>query len=160
NDKASSPKSNPNNKPENPKQKQRLRRSLSVSAVSRTTTTTCEEEFLNMRYNPLYWGSPEEADNKMLLKGVAQLLGIQEVRWKLGAVVAPFPGLDFLRESLVSATPLSTAFFSTSIVQDFQDSPNDEEDTRSTQEYLNDLEEEYQARALIAKSKRFFDVVC
>ncbi|GJX48664.1 retrovirus-related pol polyprotein from transposon TNT 1-94 [Tanacetum coccineum] len=33
---------------------------------------------------------------------------------------------------LVSATPLSTAFFSTSIVQDFQDSPNDEEDTRST----------------------------
>ncbi|GKB93718.1 hypothetical protein Tco_0979855 [Tanacetum coccineum] len=60
------------------------------------------------------------------------------------------------RESLVSATPLSTAFFSTSIVQDFQDSTNDEEDTRSTQEYLNDLEEEYQARALIAKSKRFF----
>ncbi|GKD45542.1 hypothetical protein Tco_1270187, partial [Tanacetum coccineum] len=86
NDKASSAKSNPNNKPENPKQKQRLRRSLSVSAVSRTTTTTCEEEFLNMRDNPLYWGSPEEADNKMLLKGVAQLLGIQEVRWKLGAV--------------------------------------------------------------------------
>ncbi|GKD31317.1 hypothetical protein Tco_1242095, partial [Tanacetum coccineum] len=61
NDKASSPKSNPNNKPENPKQKQRLRRSLSVSAVSRTT---CEEEFLNKRDNPLYWGSPEEADNK------------------------------------------------------------------------------------------------
>ncbi|GJV11999.1 hypothetical protein Tco_1353540 [Tanacetum coccineum] len=55
------PKSNPNNKPENPKQKQRLRRSLSVSAVSRTT---CEEEFLNKRDNPLYWGSPEEADNK------------------------------------------------------------------------------------------------
>ncbi|GJW06409.1 retrovirus-related pol polyprotein from transposon TNT 1-94 [Tanacetum coccineum] len=59
-------------------------------------------------------------------------------------------------KSFVSATPLSTAFFSTSIVQDFQDSPNDEEDTRSSQEYLNDLEEEYQARALLAKSKRFF----
>ncbi|GKB94439.1 hypothetical protein Tco_0980576 [Tanacetum coccineum] len=59
-------------------------------------------------------------------------------------------------KSLVSATPLSTAFISTSIVQDFQDSPDDEEDTRSSHEYLNNLEEEYQARALLAKSKRFF----
>ncbi|GJT60496.1 retrovirus-related pol polyprotein from transposon TNT 1-94 [Tanacetum coccineum] len=39
---------------------------------------------------------------------------------------------------------------------DFQDSPDDEEDTRSSHEYLNDLEEEYQVRALLAKSKRFF----
>ncbi|GJW70074.1 retrovirus-related pol polyprotein from transposon TNT 1-94 [Tanacetum coccineum] len=60
------------------------------------------------------------------------------------------------KKSLVTATPLSTAFFSTSIVQDFQDSPDDEEDTKSSQEYLNDLEEEYQERALLAKSKRFF----
>ncbi|GKE67030.1 hypothetical protein Tco_1521191, partial [Tanacetum coccineum] len=29
-------------------------------------------------------------------------------------------------------------------------------DTRSSYEYLNDLEEEYQERALLAKSKRFF----
>nr|GEV67827.1 reverse transcriptase domain-containing protein [Tanacetum cinerariifolium] len=36
------------------------------------------------------------------------------------------------------------------------DSPNDKEDTRSSQEHLNDLEEEYQARALLEKSKRFF----
>ncbi|GJV63042.1 retrovirus-related pol polyprotein from transposon TNT 1-94 [Tanacetum coccineum] len=57
---------------------------------------------------------------------------------------------------LVSTTPLSTAFFSSSIVQDFQDSPDDEEDTRSSYEYLNDLDEEYQARDLLAKSKRFF----
>ncbi|GJU44028.1 hypothetical protein Tco_1201294 [Tanacetum coccineum] len=57
---------------------------------------------------------------------------------------------------LVSSTPLSTAFFSTSIVQDFQDSPDAEEDTRSSHEYLNDLEEEYQTRALLDKSKRFF----
>ncbi|GJS06385.1 hypothetical protein Tco_0363181 [Tanacetum coccineum] len=35
--------------------------------------------------------------------------------------------------------------------KDFQDSPNDEEDTRSSHEYLNDLEEEYQERALLAK---------
>ncbi|GJU51451.1 retrovirus-related pol polyprotein from transposon TNT 1-94 [Tanacetum coccineum] len=59
-------------------------------------------------------------------------------------------------KSLVSATPLSTAFFSSTIVHYFQDSPDDEDDTRSSHEYLNDLEEEYQARALLAKSKRFF----
>nr|GEY65459.1 hypothetical protein [Tanacetum cinerariifolium] len=59
-------------------------------------------------------------------------------------------------KSLVSATPLSTAFFSSLIVQNFQDSLDDEENTRSSHEYLNDLEEEYQARALLAKSKRFF----
>ncbi|GKB05208.1 retrovirus-related pol polyprotein from transposon TNT 1-94 [Tanacetum coccineum] len=40
--------------------------------------------------------------------------------------------------------------------KDFQDSP-DEEDTRNSQEYMNDLKEEYQARALLAKSKRFFE---
>nr|GEX74231.1 hypothetical protein [Tanacetum cinerariifolium] len=39
---------------------------------------------------------------------------------------------------------------------DFQDSLDDEEDTRSCREFLNDLEEEYQARALLSKSKRFF----
>ncbi|GJU42512.1 hypothetical protein Tco_1195469 [Tanacetum coccineum] len=60
------------------------------------------------------------------------------------------------KKSLISATPLSTAFFCTSIVQYFQDSHDDEEDTRNSQEYLNDLEEEYQARTLLAKSKRFF----
>ncbi|GJV12819.1 hypothetical protein Tco_1354360 [Tanacetum coccineum] len=52
-------------------------------------------------------------------------------------------------KSLVSATPLSTAFFSTSIVQDFQDSLDDEEDTRNNHEYLNDLEEEYQRRKVM-----------
>ncbi|GJR80587.1 retrovirus-related pol polyprotein from transposon TNT 1-94 [Tanacetum coccineum] len=60
------------------------------------------------------------------------------------------------KKSHVCATPMSTAFFSTFIVQDVQDSPDDEEDTRSSQEYLNDLEEEYQARDILAKSKRFF----
>nr|GEU30642.1 retrovirus-related Pol polyprotein from transposon TNT 1-94 [Tanacetum cinerariifolium] len=50
----------------------------------------------------------------------------------------------------------TTAFFSTSIVQDFQNSPDDEDYTRSSHEYLNNLEEEYQARALLAKSKIFF----
>ncbi|GJX64467.1 hypothetical protein Tco_0298810 [Tanacetum coccineum] len=57
-------------------------------------------------------------------------------------------------KSFLSATPSSIAFFSTSIVQDFQDSPDDEEDTRSSHEYLNDLEE-YQERALLAKTGHF-----
>ncbi|GJZ95550.1 putative reverse transcriptase domain, ribonuclease H-like domain, aspartic peptidase domain protein [Tanacetum coccineum] len=39
-------------------------------------------------------------------------------------------------------------------IPDFQDSPDDEEGTRSSHEYLNDLEEESQARAILAKSKR------
>ncbi|GJU04133.1 hypothetical protein Tco_1114471 [Tanacetum coccineum] len=39
---------------------------------------------------------------------------------------------------------------------DFPDSPDDEEDTRYYHEYLNDLEEKFQERALLAKSKRFF----
>ncbi|GJU77774.1 hypothetical protein Tco_1274844 [Tanacetum coccineum] len=60
------------------------------------------------------------------------------------------------KKSLVSATPLSTALFSTSIIHNFKDSPDDEENTRSSQEYLNGLEEEYQAKALLAKYKRFF----
>ncbi|GJR53064.1 retrovirus-related pol polyprotein from transposon TNT 1-94 [Tanacetum coccineum] len=42
------------------------------------------------------------------------------------------------------------------VLEDFQDSSDDEEDTKSNQEYLNDLKEEYQAKALLAKSKRFF----
>ncbi|GKC20973.1 hypothetical protein Tco_1023123, partial [Tanacetum coccineum] len=33
---------------------------------------------------------------------------------------------------------------------------DDEEDIRSSQEYMNDLEEEFHKRALLAKSKRFF----
>ncbi|GJU27757.1 retrovirus-related pol polyprotein from transposon TNT 1-94 [Tanacetum coccineum] len=41
-------------------------------------------------------------------------------------------------------------------IRDFQDSPDDKEDTRSSQEYMNDLEEEYQTITLLAKSKRFF----
>nr|GEY97930.1 hypothetical protein [Tanacetum cinerariifolium] len=46
--------------------------------------------------------------------------------------------------------------YNTNSKKDFQDSHGDEEDTRSSHEYLNDLEEEYQARTLLAKSKRLF----
>ncbi|GJX75857.1 hypothetical protein Tco_0322668 [Tanacetum coccineum] len=41
-------------------------------------------------------------------------------------------------------------------VQGFQDSPDDEEDTRSSEEYMNDLEIEFHERALLAKLTRFF----
>ncbi|GJX24397.1 hypothetical protein Tco_0228842 [Tanacetum coccineum] len=42
------------------------------------------------------------------------------------------------------------------LIEEFQDSPDDEEDTRSSQEYMNDLEMEFHKRALLTKSKRFF----
>ncbi|GJV89469.1 hypothetical protein Tco_1533407 [Tanacetum coccineum] len=38
--------------------------------------------------------------------------------------------------------------------KDFQDSPDDEEDLGSSQEYMNDLEEEFYERAILSKSKR------
>nr|GFA23580.1 hypothetical protein [Tanacetum cinerariifolium] len=41
----------------------------------------------------------------------------------------------------------------------FQDSHDDEEDSKSSKEYMNDIEEEYQERALLAKSKRLFKKV-
>ncbi|GJV17520.1 hypothetical protein Tco_1362843 [Tanacetum coccineum] len=50
------------------------------------------------------------------------------------------------KNSLITTTP----FFSTFIVQDFQDSSNDEEDKSSSQEYLNDIKKQYQERALLA----------
>nr|GEW75626.1 hypothetical protein [Tanacetum cinerariifolium] len=62
------------------------------------------------------------------------------------AVVEVPPTLEY-RGVQLNATP---------VLEDFQDCPDDEEDTRSSHEYLNDLEEEYQERALLAKSKRFF----
>ncbi|GKA90309.1 hypothetical protein Tco_0812179 [Tanacetum coccineum] len=37
-----------------------------------------------------------------------------------------------------------------------RDSPDDKDDTKSSHEYLNDIEEEYQVRALLAKFKRVF----
>ncbi|GKG49222.1 hypothetical protein Tco_0515674, partial [Tanacetum coccineum] len=39
---------------------------------------------------------------------------------------------------------------------DFQDSPDDEEVTRSSQEYMDDLEMKFIESALLAKSKRLF----
>nr|GEV18960.1 retrovirus-related Pol polyprotein from transposon TNT 1-94 [Tanacetum cinerariifolium] len=55
-----------------------------------------------------------------------------------------------------SSGPKNCAITPLNSKKDFQDSPDDEEDKRSIHEYLNDLEEEYQAKALLAKSKRFF----
>nr|GEU76252.1 uncharacterized mitochondrial protein AtMg00810-like [Tanacetum cinerariifolium] len=43
-----------------------------------------------------------------------------------------------------------------SLIMDFQDSPPDEENTRSSQEYMNDLEMKFHERSRLANSKRFF----
>ncbi|GJS96158.1 retrovirus-related pol polyprotein from transposon TNT 1-94 [Tanacetum coccineum] len=58
-----------------------------------------------------------------------------------------------------SKTESSSALRSKTPTKSSKDSSDDEEDTRSSYEYLNDLEEEYQARALLAKCKRFFKKV-
>ncbi|GJT28467.1 hypothetical protein Tco_0908742 [Tanacetum coccineum] len=42
---------------------------------------------------------------------------------------------------------------------DFQDSPDDEEDTRSSEEYMNDLEMKFHERDLLEKSKSATNVV-
>ncbi|GKA17164.1 retrovirus-related pol polyprotein from transposon TNT 1-94 [Tanacetum coccineum] len=49
-----------------------------------------------------------------------------------------------------SDSPISIAFFSNSIVQDFQENSDDEADKRSIEEYLRDLELEFHKRALLA----------
>ncbi|GJW75091.1 retrovirus-related pol polyprotein from transposon TNT 1-94 [Tanacetum coccineum] len=54
-----------------------------------------------------------------------------------------------------SSTAISTAFFSNNVIQDFQENFDDEVDERSSEEYLRDLDIEYQERALLANSKRF-----
>ncbi|GJS36074.1 retrovirus-related pol polyprotein from transposon TNT 1-94 [Tanacetum coccineum] len=53
------------------------------------------------------------------------------------------------------STPISTAFFSNNVIQDFQENFDDEVDERSSEEYLRDLNIEYHERALLANSKRF-----
>ncbi|PWA80314.1 hypothetical protein CTI12_AA197830 [Artemisia annua] len=55
----------------------------------------------------------------------------------------------------LTASPISTAFYSNGIVQDYQENSDDEPDERDSEEYLNDLQNEFQQRALLANSKRF-----
>ncbi|GKA79192.1 hypothetical protein Tco_0785788 [Tanacetum coccineum] len=54
-----------------------------------------------------------------------------------------------------SSTAISTAFFSNNVIQDFQENFNNEVDERSSEEYLRDLDIEYQERALLANSKHY-----
>ncbi|GKD22354.1 hypothetical protein Tco_1224057 [Tanacetum coccineum] len=51
-----------------------------------------------------------------------------------------------------SSTAISTAFFSNNVIQDFQENFDDEVDERSSDEYLRDLDIEYQERALLSSS--------
>ena len=55
----------------------------------------------------------------------------------------------------LTSPPISTAFYSNGIVQDFQENSDDEADMRSSEEYLRDLQVEFQERALLANSRRF-----
>ncbi|GJR32056.1 hypothetical protein Tco_1108288 [Tanacetum coccineum] len=49
---------------------------------------------------------------------------------------------------------ISTAFFSTNIMKDFQENLDDEADERTSEEYLRDLDIEFHEKALLAYSKR------
>ena len=55
----------------------------------------------------------------------------------------------------LTSSPISTAFYSNGVVQDFQDGSDDEVDERTSEDYLNDLKIEFNERALLANSKRF-----
>ncbi|GJX01229.1 hypothetical protein Tco_0185142 [Tanacetum coccineum] len=54
-----------------------------------------------------------------------------------------------------SRTPISTAFFSNNVIQDFQENSDDEVDESTSEEYLRDLDIEYHERSLLENSKRF-----
>nr|GEU74219.1 retrovirus-related Pol polyprotein from transposon TNT 1-94 [Tanacetum cinerariifolium] len=54
-----------------------------------------------------------------------------------------------------SGTQISTAFFSNNVIQNFQNNSDDEVDERSSEEYLRDLDIEYQERALLENLKCF-----
>ncbi|GKA00810.1 retrovirus-related pol polyprotein from transposon TNT 1-94 [Tanacetum coccineum] len=54
-----------------------------------------------------------------------------------------------------SSTPISIAFFSNNVSQDFQENSDDEVDERTSEEYLRDLDIEYHERALLENSKCF-----
>nr|GEX91141.1 hypothetical protein [Tanacetum cinerariifolium] len=90
--------------------------------------------------------------NEMRIRSPDRLLSFPS-GFPLGMV--PPKNLD-KRNSLVPHDSILTIQNSLRFFDDFQNSPDDEVDTRNSHEYLNDLEEEYQARALLVKSKRFF----
>ncbi|GJS89517.1 retrovirus-related pol polyprotein from transposon TNT 1-94 [Tanacetum coccineum] len=74
------------------------------------------------------------------------------------AVLANEHGLDLVHNCPIttpSSTPISTAFFSNNVIQDFQENSDDEIDERTSEEYLRDLDIEYHERALLENSKRF-----
>nr|GFA94323.1 retrovirus-related Pol polyprotein from transposon TNT 1-94 [Tanacetum cinerariifolium] len=50
-------------------------------------------------------------------------------------------------------SPISTAFFSNNIVQDFQENYDDEADKRTSEEYLIDLDIKFHERALLGEPK-------
>nr|GEW26142.1 hypothetical protein [Tanacetum cinerariifolium] len=62
---------------------------------------------------------------------------------------------SILTSVYVVVKKLNKALARASVQLGWQYSPDDEEDTRSSQEYMNDLEMEFHKRALVAKYKRW-----
>ncbi|GJS02866.1 retrovirus-related pol polyprotein from transposon TNT 1-94 [Tanacetum coccineum] len=70
-------------------------------------------------------------------------VGFEILRYKKALITTP------------SDSPISTAFFSNNIVQDFQENSDNEADERTSEEYLRDMDIEFHERALLANSKHF-----
>nr|GEW97581.1 reverse transcriptase domain-containing protein [Tanacetum cinerariifolium] len=168
-----------------PQQKQKSKKSkkrvIEVLQLSDSTHDVADEHVTTTSNDPLFSGSSTRVESS---KDAG--LGDQEDAPKQGRMIADLDadeGVVLVNETQgrndqdmfdtsilddeevvvekeVSTTdPVPTAgevVTTASVEVDFQDSLDDEEDTRNNHEYLNDLEEEYQAIALLAKSKRIF----
>jgi hypothetical protein len=66
-----------------------------------------------------------------------------------------YPGKAQETKKTLTSSPISTAFYSNGVVQDFQDGYDDEVYERTCEEYLNDLQIEFNERALLENSRRF-----
>ncbi|GJZ64619.1 hypothetical protein Tco_0621040 [Tanacetum coccineum] len=93
--------------------------------------------------------STSKVDSEPTHGSIVDIPHIQACKQTLGLSAGPVPQCsnDACSQQFKPRSSMSNGLSS---------SPDDEEDTRSNQEYMDSLEEEYQARALLAKSKRFF----
>ncbi|GJV99401.1 hypothetical protein Tco_1554653 [Tanacetum coccineum] len=99
-----------------------------------------------------------------IMESVISWLSPLKVSHRLTLAIRPcsmsFPMMVLTSLNMKSISAISTAFFSNNVIQDFQENSDDEIDERSSEEYLRDLDVEYQERALLANSKRHFARDC
>ncbi|GJV38368.1 hypothetical protein Tco_1410845 [Tanacetum coccineum] len=131
----------------------RVLRSSRLSSLQFMRWYRTEEDLsLHSEKKDMLYVKKNKAD---LLRKVTSKVGIEER--DIESKEPPFPiNAKRIEELSYLSNKLNRIAEAKASVLDFKDSPNDEEDVRSSQDYMNDLEEEYQARAFLANSKRFF----